>query len=329
MISRFFKAYFWGILIASIIAWGYIGFVSASSREAILIEDRITGIDSKIIKPGEFRFLAERAVPGRISLHPVVLSPRFLSYKFEMGLLQSEILDLDDSFKIKIALRLQYSLDPDKLQELFQRLDQPDWNRLDGHLTMLLNTALIETIAGQYRNEGDLAGLKGRLNDYLKNQALNEWKRLLGKEGIDIIESVLEQPLYVPDAGSYLAMTARGNVILQNKLEMSQKIQLARAQQEAEKIKDLAYMSRLEKIGELLKRYPNLRDYLAIDRLSGNVQVMVVPSDRWFPGDAELKRLLTDRAAGGGARPPEAAEPVRPPENGGEAGRRFQDMTPP
>jgi len=321
VISRFFRAYFWGILIASLAAWVYFGYVRASSREAILIEDRFKGIDSDIIGPGQARFIARRALPGRIELHHIILKPRYLDYSFERGLLQSAVLGLDDSFNIKTSLRLEYSLNPEGLVDLFGKLDQPDWKNLDNYLNLRLNAHFTGWMEQNYRGEGDLPVLQQKLTDYLRNQAVKEIGSFLSREGVDVTNIVIKQ-IYIPDNARYQQMLARGNEILTDKLARIRKIEMARAEQDAERLRDQAYLSRLEKVGDLLKKYPNLRDYLAIDRLSGNVQVMVVPSDRWYPTDSELRHLGRERGGRPEAPVPEAAPPAR--QNG-----RFEDRTPP
>ena len=75
---NFFRFFFLGILLASIIAWAYFGYVSASKREAILVEDRYKGIDAaNLIHPSTTHFIPSRIFPGRIILHRVRLFPRF------------------------------------------------------------------------------------------------------------------------------------------------------------------------------------------------------------------------------------------------------------
>ena len=331
MIKSFFRAFFWAILAATLAAWLYFGFVRTSTREAVLVEDRHTGLDSNVIGPGEARFLASRIYPGRITLHRVDVGPRVLRISHKKGLAESEMLGLDDSFYVQTELRLEYELNPAQLAALFRRLEEPDWARLDDYLADRLKIFLNKKLGEVYDTNQDLTRLETTLYDYLRGPVLEELNAEFKPEGVRF-RNVLPSRLYVPDAALYRAILADEQLILSQKRERLRIVDDAQARQQAEKIRDEAYFARLERIGQLIRRYPQLKDYLAIDRLSENVEVMVVPSDRWVPTEAAAataRRLSgkesTERPAANQARAePLPITPATPaPDN------RFRDLTPP
>lgn len=333
MIKNFFRAFFWAVLVASIAAWLFFGYVVASTREAILVEDRHYGLDSDIIAPGEARFLASRIYPGRVILHRVDVGPRVLRIRHKKGLAESEMLGLDDSFYVQTELRLEYELDAARLPSLFQRLEEPDWERLDDYLADRLKFFLNRKLGEVYEENQDLTRLETTLYEYIQGAALEELNGEFESEGVRF-RNVLPSRLYVPDPALYRAILADEELILSQKRERLRIVDDAQARQQAEKIHDEAYFARLERIGQLIRRYPQLKDYLAVDRLSENVEVMVVPSDRWFPTEAEARRLSGNKATTRSDDQRRRTEPLpiaparqAPPPAAG--GNRFRDLTPP
>lgn len=330
MIQRFFRAFFWAVLVASVVAWGYFGVVSASTREAVLIEDRYSGLDESIVEPGSMRFVPNRIFPGRVTLHRVDVGPRILRLQHKKGLAESEMLGLDDSFYIQTELRLEYKLLPERLQALFLRLEEPNWDRLDPYLRVRLNYFLNRKLQSLYEDTANLDALELLLYDYVRGpDLLTELNQEFLPDGV-VFRNILPSRLYVPDAGLYRAILADEGLILQQKRDRLKLVDDAHARQAAERIQDEAYFARLERIGALVRKYPQLKDYLAIDRLSDNVEVIVVPSDRWFPTEIERAR------ANSAKRRTETPEPVpnnrvqrEPAAPAPNTDDRFRDLTPP
>ncbi len=304
MSSRFFRSFFWAVLVASLVTWLYVGYVTASSHEAVLIDDRLRGVDPSIVRPGESRFIPARAYPNRITLHRVDIGPRVKEYTFRAGLAQSEVLELDDSFYIKVPGRYEYELEPDKLPALFNRLSERNWEKLDGYLDVRLNEFFRRKLAALYRNDNDIGEIAPRLSVYMAGDALKELTAEFSKDGVrfrNIIigTSTKTEGIYVPDPARYRNMVEQSRDILATKLDRIKKLEEARSSQEAEIIKDQAYFKRLDHIGKLLAVHPQLRDYLAIDRLGKNVDVLVMPYDRWFSPDQERLSKAIDRSRNG------------------------------
>lgn len=304
MSSRFFRSFFWAVLVASLVTWLYVGYVTASSHEAILIDDRLRGLDPSIVRPGESRFIAARAYPNRITLHRVDIGPRVKEYTFRAPLAQSEVLELDDSFYIKVPCRYEFELDPDKLPGLFNRLNERNWEKLDAYLDVRLNDFFNGQLARFYRNDNDIPDLAQRFRDYLAGAAAKDLDAHFAKDGVRFRNIIIgispaAKQIYVPDLARYRNMVEQSRDILAIKLDRIKKLEEARSSQEAEIIKDQAYFKRLDHIGKLLAVHPQLRDYLAIDRLGKNVDVLVMPYDRWFSPDQDRLSKAIDRSRNG------------------------------
>ena len=282
---RFFSG---GILFASIAAWIYFSYVTASKREAIVIEDRYDGLDEKaVIHPTQAAFLPLRILPGHVTLHHIELFPRSLQVYFKQDLEQSEMLGLDDSFYIRMFLHLNYVLDPKKIAYLFGRLHRRNWSELKFYLKFRIHNILERRLATLYKTDADLVNLKLRLQDYFSTQASVELNQQFQREGVRW-HSIIPLHIFVPNPVRYRSMLASGQKIINQKIERIRNIDQARARKDAAQIENEAYFIRLKRIGELLTTYPHLRDYLAVDRLSDDVKVMVMPYQRWFSPAAIL-----------------------------------------
>ena len=188
---------------------------------------------------------------------------------------------MDESFYIQTVLHLDYKLNPKKLHLLFQNLNKANWEALEPYLELRLKRFLEQRIDKLYKGDQDLKGLKERLHEYWKGLARSELNKEFSEEGIEFL-TIIPQKTYVPDPGPYGAILSAASQIIRQKIERIRIINLAHAQKDAKKIKNQSYLTRLEKIAKLLQTYPHLREYLAIDRLGDNVEVMVMPYERWF-----------------------------------------------
>lgn len=318
MISRFIRVFFWAILISSIISWVYVGIVSATARQAVIVLHRKRGLPD-LVGPGESRFFPGRIFPGRVELHPVDIGPRMLAVEYKKGLYQSEMLGLDESFYVRVKFRFRYSLGPEKLPDLFLKMEGLNWSSLDSYLQLRLNDILNRRMARIFPADNELPQLPRRLNDYFAQEAVKEIQDSMTEEGIKIEGLVIEN-VYVPDAARYAAILGGAQGILNQKLERIRRRDEALARRDAESLTDEATYARLETIGKLLIKYPGLKDYLAIDRLGDDVRVMVFPYEKWFSGQGIAEDL--------NLRP-------RGPANGNPGGNQngragnFENLTPP
>jgi len=340
MFSRFLRVFFWSIFVAFFLVLVYLGVVRASAQEAILVEDFFKGYQEDVVRPGDVRFLPARMMPGRTRLHPVRIKDRILDVNFKFPLSQSEVLGLDEAFYIQTGARIGYNLDPGKLSYLFRRVKDKEWKNLDEYVKKRLNFFLGNRIAEFYQTDADIPKLESRIQQYIDESFIENANNEFSRDGI-ILETILLEKLYVPDSERYRAMVAAAGSIIEQKIHRIASIDKARSQRDAEQITDSAYFTRLEKIGELMSKYPHLRDYLAIDRLSKNVEVMVMPYDRWFgPSNSENISRLLDKEGSKKLKGVEDLETqsISPslhsssksfPQEPNHKGRELKDLTPP
>ena len=334
MFSRFLRVFFWSILVAFVLVCVYLGVVRASAQEAILVEDFFKGYQEDVVRPGGIRFLPSRMMPGRIKLHPVRIKDRILDVNFTFPLSQSEVLGLDEAFSIQTGARIGYNLDPAKISYLFRRVKDKEWKNLDEYVEKRLNFFLGNLIADFYQTDEDLPKLESRIQNYFNESFIENVNKEFFREGI-IVETILLERLYVPDLERYRAMVAAADSILEQKIGRIASIDKAKSQRDAEQITDRAYFARLEKIGKLMDKYPHLREYLAIDRLSKNVEVMVMPYEHWFgPSNQEqISRLLrkddSEKLRDRGDLETQSLQSSPPPQVVKNKGIELKDLTPP
>lgn len=320
MTGSLFRSFFWAIILASTIAWVYLGIVISPAREAILIEDSVLGLNPRPVRSGEWRFVPERAFPGRILLHRVYTGRRNLHFHFKAPAGQTEFLALDDTFQVQINLELAFGLNTEQLTTLFVALGSDGFSNLDLFIESRLQHLLEKELAARFDSPADLEDLAEELEDFLQSpQSVELFNRALGPHGIEI-EEVFIKRMYVPPADSYRRALARSDEIIDSRLEQAQAGSEDLMRSDLQSKKDKYYFDRLEKMGGLLRRFPELREYLAVDKLSEQVDVMVVPYDRWT-GERQ-QPALPEKVEGEG-------QPRRRvlPEFGLPGG--FRDLTPP
>ncbi|MBE7437951.1 MAG: hypothetical protein HS115_05780 [Spirochaetales bacterium] len=320
MTGSLFRSFFWAVILASAIAWVYLGIVISPAREAILIEDSVLGLSPEVVRSGEWRFVPERAFPDRILLHRVYTGRRNLHFHFKAPAGQTEFLALDDTFQVQIQLELAFGLIPDRLTQLFVALGSDGFGNLDLFIESRLQHLLEKELASRFDTPADLEDLGEDLEAFLLSaECLRLFNGVLSPYGIEM-EEVFIKKMYVPPADSYRRALARSDEIIDSRLRQAQAASEDLMRSRVAGKKDEYYFARLEKMGGLLRRFPELREYLAIDKLSEQVDVMVVPYDRWS-GERQ-KPPLPEKAE---ATPPERRRVL--PEFGLPGG--FRDLTPP
>lgn len=289
MAGRFFRLFFWGILVASLLAWLFAGLVNAEFREAILVEDRYNGIEEGPILPGEIRFVPAAAVPGRVRLHSVDLGPRILALNTRYALPEAVFYGLEETLSVEMKLYYQYELDPQNLRTLFINLPRPQWASLDEYLAVRINAYWKQKIH-RWVNDGEANQIEDRLRESIDNGLAAELSGVFEPEGIRF-KRILVDAVFVPDPARSQALLARAPELLERKLETDKIVDEARARSRANQILNDGYYNRLETMAGLLRKHPQLREYIAIDQLADNVQVIVMPQDQLFGNNSPFSSM--------------------------------------
>jgi hypothetical protein len=298
----------------------YQAFVRSGYQQAIIIEDVYWGIEKKAIKPDSYDFIFRRLIPERIKLHPIYIQSRYLKFIYKYSLPPNEILGLDDSFSVKLDLVYVYDLDPNKLPDLFIKLEQKDWKYLDNYIQVKLKDLLYEVFRQKLNIEKNLNNAEEQIKAYVHNGFLEELNLRFQNEGV-YFKKVYIQDVYVPDVEQYNLILRQSNRYLERKLERSALIDEAKAKKESQWILFQFEKEKLQDIAKLIREYPEVKDYLKIEKLSSQAQFIYLPSEYFnFEGKVNkgfpLPKNPTETL-------PEKKVPVQ------ESQTKFVDKTPP
>jgi hypothetical protein len=264
-----------------LIAVGYIfyrSFIKTGYEQAIVIEDTYWGVEKNVIPPEDFSFILRRLIPGRINLHPINIRSRYLNFVYYYSLPSNEILGLDDSFSIKLDLVYVYDLDVNKLSDIFIRLEQRNWKYLNSYIEIKLKDLLYQILQEKLKIEKNLDKGEELLKAYIHNGFLTEVNQYFQNEGI-YFKKIYIQDIYVPDSEQYNIVLKQSNKYIEKKLERSALIDEAKAKKESQRILFQFEKERLEDIAKLIRNYPEIKEYLKIEKLSSQAQFIYLPSE--------------------------------------------------
>ncbi|GIX43015.1 MAG: hypothetical protein KatS3mg129_2748 [Leptospiraceae bacterium] len=259
----------------------YRAFIKTGYEQAIVIEDIYWGVEKKVIPPESFTFLFRRLIPERIKLHPIYIKSRYLNFIYYYSLPPNEILGLDDSFSIKLDLVYVYDLDIHKLPDIFVRLEQRDWKYLNSYIEIKLKDLLYQTLQEKLKIENNLVNGEELLKGYINNGFLNHVNQYFQNDGI-YFKKIYIQDLYVPDSEQYNLILRQSNRYLEKKLERSALIDEAKAKKESQWILFQFEKEKLENLAKMIRDYPEVLDYLKIEKLSSQAKFIYLPSDYFY-----------------------------------------------
>ncbi|MCS7204491.1 MAG: hypothetical protein NZ853_02210 [Leptospiraceae bacterium] len=272
---------FWLFLLGLAIFVGHQTFIKTGYGQAILIEDTIWGIERKIIPPESFSFVFRRIIPNRIILHPIYVKSKVLEFRFVYPLPPKEILGLDDSFSVQIDLNYLYDLDPNKLPDLFVKLENKDWNSLDSYLKIRIQDLWFRIMKENLDIERNIPNGENIIESFVHENLLELLNRAFEQDGI-YFKKVFIQDIYVPRIEEYNFILQQSNRYLEKKLERSAIIDEAKIKKESQRILFELEKEKLQQIAELIRKYPEIKDYLKIERISNQTQFVFLPSDGFW-----------------------------------------------
>lgn len=294
-----------------------LSFVRANKNEVLIIADAEGGV-RRIVLPGETAFLPHRWLPSGPTLNRMLLHSRYLRSKQLYFLSQHEILGLDQSFAVQLTLNYRYRVDAPALSALLAQADTPDVEGIEALIRLRLNDFWFTAFRDRLRADDRLDTLEQNAEQYIRGELLTDLNKAFSADGI-VMESVFIEDIAVPDPARYRAVLANGQQLVDDRLRRLSQIEDARVKRAADEILLSGKRKHLAALGELLVRYPALREYIAIDGLNDRVQVFVMPYDR-FTGDRRSGSGLLP----GGDTGLHRFDPGTDTLNGG-----FRDLTPP
>lgn len=294
-----------------------LSFVRADENEVLILGDAGGGAQ-RIVLPGETAFLPQRWLPAGPTLNRVSLHSRYLRSKQLYFLSQHEILGLDQSFAVQLTLNYRYRIDAPALSALLAQAETPDVEGIGALIKLRLDDFWFTAFRDRLGADDQLDTLERSAEQYIRSELVTDLNKTLSADGI-VIESVLIEDIAVPDPARYRAVLANGQRLVDDRLRRLSQIEEARVKRAADEILLSGKRKHLAELGELLGRYPDLREYIAIDGLNDRVQVFVMPYDR-FTGDKRSGSGLLPGGDTGLHRFDQGTDPS----NGG-----FRDLTPP
>ncbi len=281
MILRLFRLVMQSAAIAALATPVYLNFYNVPSGHHGLLKESTLGWQFPPLGPGR-HWLWTGFVPDKWQLITVPIHPPPLEIAFQQGLRFTDVLDLDDQFRIRVNMRVFVRIEADSL---------PVWLRLTGENPAKITTILEERLKAilqnrileLYRSDSDIPRLAAALQNYLLKSAeapfAADWQRILTEQDVLLahLESWEVQQIYVPDAAAYAMQTRNmAEVFAARRKALTENI-FARARVYEKQLSYRAEREHLEDLRELLQANPSLRDYLKYDRLSkGSAPVTII-----------------------------------------------------
>ena len=228
-----------------------------------VIFTKLSGWDSRVVRPGEFRWEWQNLVPTNMTLHKFSLEPRQSELKLSGSLPSAEsyayYLEGSPDFSFNYSFLVSYSLKPESLPGLvsdsFLRQDNVDewYSDFEERLvvdaaeylkTRTLDEAYMKSIEYDYRRmEKDLIEKLAELYDFVN------------------IYKITPKTIKFPD----LRLYEEGRRLFMEMTAFSEEVQKAARERAASRIvEETSKLELLEKYGEIFARYPSLIDYYAI-----------------------------------------------------------------
>lgn len=311
---RFFQAL---VLLGLLFIIGNITYVKADASEVVFVEDTIAN-SKKVILPNDFAIVFGKLVPNRIKLNRFRFTGRNLRVRTFYYLPDHQILGLDNSFAIQIGLNYRFNIEPVEIKNLVYRTNQISQDLGSELLKARLADFWYSVLRIKMQADQQQAGLKTKIENYIQQDLKSDLNQVLINDGIQITEIMIED-INVPDQNQYRTIVNRAPQLLNERLERLRVIEEAKTKTTADELLLSSRRKHLEQLGVLLNRYPNLREYIAVDQLKDRVNVIVMPYDR-FTGNSTLPLQSVI---------PQSSFSPTQNEADSNTGNGFKDLTPP
>jgi len=252
----------------------YLGWIQRSLTEGhwALGFSKSRGWEERIFEPGRFDFRWERLFPGIYSLHlfPIRQFPLSFSIRGELpsGAVYAEVLDSKPSFSYEIGLELQVGFQKESFPTLVKAesltpLNLEGWmegkkNEIQQELTARILRAGIPRIL-EAASTGTT--LTPSWQEILRETVLKVWEERFPSLALLSLSfpkiAVPDMELYLKGKSLYLAVEQAKQETL---IALSKKHLI-------EELTEQRRFESLKKYGELLKTYPLLIEYLAIEKM--------------------------------------------------------------
>jgi hypothetical protein len=246
-------------------------------EEFAVMEDRQTGEYSLLHSGWAFEW--QGVYPGRIRVM------RFQKRSAEstvIGLSIPAVEELkSERYVIKIPVSFTLHVDPRALSVAPEKLASQK-NAIASFAGQALGGYLSKEASAYLEPVYNRNGLSQAQGDIVK-KAGEKWIGFLGRAGIDVTSFEISGSVSLPDERLYYEGVAFLREL--RELERSEKKELValKGSLEREKLRRQEFMDKLTETSRLLKTNPDLLKYIYIDKLAGNVKVIIAPDKSGMP----------------------------------------------
>ena len=308
---------FWLGLLAFI---AYRAFISAPLEEGrrYLVYSRFNGYQNRILEPGEYFISWQNLVPGSVRLLSIPIRAQRLYFQKQFGLPSAETYRLwlprlnaenegqaseaapDNPFAYQIAMRIEYRLRPEEILAIVRNIggtsktveDLPknssENKEAESNTDSNVLGGIVEDLAERSRRRLNL-----RVGQELESLFSGPNRTIAGLQeyfGSIVSEQFPELELLEVRIESYqapdLELYATVREYYQGLLEQISAESLARLlEQQDQRVAEQLYLQNLERIGELLTKYPVLLQYFSIIQ-GKNLPKLLDNPGAFLPGEA-------------------------------------------
>ena len=269
----------------------YLGWIQRSLSEGHLALgfSKSRGWEERIFEPGRFDFRWERLFPGAYSLHlfPPRQFPLSFSIRGELpsGAVYAEVLDSKPSFSYEIALELVVGFQKESFPALVKAesltpMNLEGWMEGKKHEIQQELTARILQVGIPRILEAASTdtSIKVSWQEILRETVLKGWEERFPSLAL---LSLSFPKIAIPDKELYL----KGKSLYLTVEQAKQETLIAESKKRLiEELTERRRLESLKKYGELLKTYPLLIEYLAIEKM-----------ERIGPAELQLLQELQNR----------------------------------
>lgn len=302
----------------------YVGLVRVEPGTAVLLHSHLSGLQTPPLVSGKLHWCWQRLVPGDATLYTFPSAAQDVSQRIPFLLPPGELpgLERKDDFQVTVGVNYRLQLSPDAMVSLvkagikqYSVLTNELYSRLQRKTVHLLSLETATAI-----KEDRAPALAELFNEERTTALQREISSLLDSHGVRL-DNFRVSWLNLPDLVNYMRLReimkqAAPTLAAQIRSYYEFKSRLARE-------KSLAgqEQARLESMGKLIKRYPRLLQYLAIQRISDKLRIAVLSpgSGQFMLGkmyremlDRVLKQLEKGTAAPETTPPAHSASNIQP-----------------
>ncbi len=273
----FFQSIFTGLLLSATL----LSFVKVPPGQNAILER----VDQKkppvVLTPGN-HFIPTWFVPNSYTLYLLPAGIQMQKIETLLSLKYGDYLDLPDAYRIRLQFKLHYSLLPDNAPRFLHSILGGNPSLLPGIVAEKAGLIIRAKFPEMYKTSGDIPFLFQRFHNYISEdaQTTDSFQNQLaaafsidGKQGIKI-EKVEILEIAIPDAARYEQQLASLLPLQQARTKaLISKIENEAQRYAANKNLETETM-RAEKYAQLIRKYPELLEFLRIDKLAPQASVI-------------------------------------------------------